>query len=78
MFLGILKIILRVAPRKKGQETAPDGSLHSTHTMQACVLYVSQEQTATSPCTAQTAWVFNTNGVCLLRGTNRIFKYISG
>jgi len=44
-----------------------------------CVLCGSQNKQRLFPCTALTDWfVYNRDGVCLLRGTDCIFIYNSG
>ena len=54
-------------------------NLRSAHTVYLCVLYGSQNKHQLFPYTALTDWFFyGRDGVCLLRGTDWIFKYNSG
>jgi hypothetical protein len=43
-----------------------------------CVLSGSQNKQRLFPYTTLTDWFYNRGGVCLLRGTDWVFKYSSG
>jgi DNA-directed RNA polymerase subunit RPC12/RpoP len=51
--------------------------LRSAHTVYLCVLCWSQNKQRLFPYTALTDWFDNRDGVCLLRGTDWVFKYNS-
>ena len=51
--------------------------LRSAHTVYLCVLCGSENKQRLFPYTALTDWVYNRDGVCLLRGTDWVFIYNS-